>query len=176
MPDRNRGWAFTKTEAARDEEELHEEARRQARLLVTEIKLYHEEVVEEGRKSENIYDRLRDDIDRSRQIFEERIDPRLRDNVPDYFRQELIRILAGGDERLLAIELGPAERAADTRCYRETSPTNLDNTRSYRETSPTNLDNTRSYRETSPLALSRNDPGWLARKDPLPCSPDLTLL
>ncbi len=62
-PDRGWGW---ETEPA--EEELHEEARRQARLLVTEIKLYHEEAVEEGRKSGNIYDRLRGDIDRSRQL------------------------------------------------------------------------------------------------------------
>ncbi len=83
------------------EEALHEEARRLARLLVSEIKLYNEEIIEEGRRSGNIYDRLKDDIDRSRQMYEERIDPRLLNSGNDYFRQELVQRLAGGDERLL---------------------------------------------------------------------------
>ncbi len=105
------GWAFAKTEAARDEEGLHKEARRQARLLVLEIKLYCAEAVEEGRKSGNIYHRLKDDIDRTRQLYEERIDPRLRDNAPDYYRQELIERLAGGDERLLGDQGASAAEA-----------------------------------------------------------------
>ena len=83
------------------EEALHEEARRLARLLVSEIKLYNEEIIEEGRRTGNIYDRLKDDIDRSRQMYEERIDPRLLEGDHDYFRQELVQRLAGGDERLL---------------------------------------------------------------------------
>ncbi|MEM8996847.1 MAG: hypothetical protein AAGF23_18825, partial [Acidobacteriota bacterium] len=81
---------------------LHEEARRLARLLVSEIKLYNEEIIEEGRRSGNIYERLKDDIDRSRQMYEERIDPRLADQE-DYFYQELVQRLAGGDERLLGM-------------------------------------------------------------------------
>jgi len=83
------------------EEALHEEARRLARLLVSEIKLYNEEIIEEGRRAGNIYDRLKDDIDRSRQMYEERIDPRLNEGGNDYFRQELVQRLAGGDDRLL---------------------------------------------------------------------------
>lgn len=83
------------------EEALHEEARRLARLLVSEIKLYNEEIIEEGRRSGNIYERLKDDIDRSRQMYEERIDPRLKAGGNDYFRQELVQRLAGGDQRLL---------------------------------------------------------------------------
>ncbi len=84
------------------EEALHEEARRLARLLVSEIKLYNEEIIEEGRRSGNVYERLKDDIDRSRQMYEERIDPRLK-GQSDYFRQELVQRLAGGDERLLGL-------------------------------------------------------------------------
>ncbi len=83
------------------EEALHEEARRLARLLVSEIRLYNEEIIEEGRRSGNIYERLKDDIDRSRQMYEERIDPRLLESDTDYFRLELVQRLAGGDERLL---------------------------------------------------------------------------
>ncbi|MEM7582629.1 MAG: hypothetical protein AAF560_04565 [Acidobacteriota bacterium] len=80
---------------------LHEEARRLARLLVSEIKLYNEEIIEEGRRAGNIYERLKDDIDRSRQMYEERIDPRLKDSGNDYFHQELVQRLAGGDKQLL---------------------------------------------------------------------------
>jgi hypothetical protein len=86
---------------AEGEEALHEEARRLARLLVSEIKLYNEELIDEGRRSGNIYERLKDDIDRSRQMYRERIDPRLLESGQDYFRLELVQRLAGGDERLL---------------------------------------------------------------------------
>ncbi len=97
------GWAFrgeASTASYRQQTEentaLHEEARRLARLLVSEIKLYNEEQVEEGRRQRDIYPRLQEDIDRSRQMYEERVDPRVRDEV-DYFQQEMVNILAGGD-------------------------------------------------------------------------------
>jgi hypothetical protein len=84
------------------EQALHEEARRLARLLVSEIKLYNEEVIEAGRRDANIYERLKDDIDRSRQMYDERIDQRIRDKG-DYFYQELVQRLAGGDAKLLGV-------------------------------------------------------------------------
>jgi hypothetical protein len=98
------GWAFTTTRipTAAGAEALHEEARRLARLLVTEIKLYNEELVEEGRQSGDVYSRLREDIDRSRQIFDDRIDPEVR-TEKDYFREALVRILAGGDSKVMGI-------------------------------------------------------------------------
>ena len=96
------GWAFTTTRipTAAGTEALHEEARRLARLLVTEIKLYNEELVEDGRQAGDVYSRLREDIDRSRQIFDDRIDPEVR-SEKDYFREALVRILAGGDASIL---------------------------------------------------------------------------
>ncbi len=98
------GWAFatTRIQASSSEEALHEEARRLARLLVSEIKLYNEEQVEAGRRNRDIYERLREDIDRSRQMYEERVDPRLVKST-DYFYQELVRILAAGDSKALGI-------------------------------------------------------------------------
>lgn len=98
------GWAFatTRVQATSGEEALHEEARRLARLLVSEIKLYNEEQVEAGRRNRDIYERLREDIDRSRQMYEERVDPRLVKST-DYFYQELVRILAAGDPKALGI-------------------------------------------------------------------------
>ena len=89
-------------EVSEEERRLHNDARRFARLLVSEIKLYNEPKVKEGRSHSDLYDRLREDIDRSRQMYEERIDPRLVKST-DYFYQELVRILAGGDAKVLGI-------------------------------------------------------------------------
>jgi hypothetical protein len=98
------GWAFatTRVPVAGGDESLHEEARRLARLLVSEIKLYNEEQVDEGRRNRDLYERLKEDIDRSRQMYEERVVERIR-NQTDYFYQELVRILAAGDARVLGI-------------------------------------------------------------------------
>jgi hypothetical protein len=81
---------------------LHDEARRLARLLVSEIKLYNEEQVLEGRRNRDLYARLKEDIDRSRQIYEERVHDSVRAEV-DYFHQELVRSLGGGDARALGM-------------------------------------------------------------------------
>ena len=98
------GWAFTTNRftAETGGEAVHEEARRLARLLVTEIKLYNEEQVEAGRRNRNIYEVLREDIDRSRQIYEERIDDSVRTEA-DYFHDELVRILAAGESEILGL-------------------------------------------------------------------------
>ena len=99
------GWAFTTSQIPAEtggDDSLHEEAQRLARLLVTEIKLYNEEEVEEGRRNRNIYQTLREDINRSRQIYEERIDEKIRAET-DYFHEELVRILAGGDADALGM-------------------------------------------------------------------------
>jgi len=80
----------------------HDEARRLARLLVSEIQLYNQEEVAEGRRNQDIYERLKDDIDRSRQLYEERVDPGIREST-DYFYQELVRQLGAGDSKTLGI-------------------------------------------------------------------------
>ncbi len=77
-----------------------EEARRFARLLVSEIKLYNEDEVEKGRAAKDLGERLKEDIERSREMYEKRISPEIRQEH-DYFRDELIRILADGDAQAL---------------------------------------------------------------------------
>ena len=99
------GWAFSTGRmpaVSVDDEPVHEEARRLARLLVSEIKLYNEEQVEAGRRNRDIYERLKEDIDRSRQMYEDRVDSKVVATT-DYFYQELVRILAAGDSRALGI-------------------------------------------------------------------------
>jgi hypothetical protein len=80
----------------------HDEARRFARLLVSEIKLYNEGKVEQGRKNKDLYERLKEDIDRSRQMYDERIPEDVR-KATNYFYDELVRILADGDAAALGL-------------------------------------------------------------------------
>lgn len=83
-------------EVGEEERRLHHDARRFARLLVSEIKLYNEQKVSEGRNQGDIYDRLREDIDRSRQMYDKRVAPPVAARH-DYFHQELVNTLAEGD-------------------------------------------------------------------------------
>jgi hypothetical protein len=92
------GLGGQQTEAARK----HDEARRFARLLVSEIKLYNEAKVEQGRKNKDLYERLKEDIDRSRQMYDERIPDDVR-KASNYFYEELVRILADGDSGALGL-------------------------------------------------------------------------
>lgn len=96
------GWAFARGPGSSGDDAVHEEARRLARLLVSEIRLYNEDQVEEGRRSRDIYSRLREDIDRSRQMYEERVDKSVLGGT-DYFQEELVRILAAGDSEAMGM-------------------------------------------------------------------------
>lgn len=84
------------TSGGEQEVKLHNDAKRFARLLVSEIKLYNEQKVIAGRKNKDIYDRLKEDIDRSREMYAKRVSPRVRDRV-DYFYEELVRTLGEND-------------------------------------------------------------------------------
>ena len=83
-------------------DERREEARRFAKLLVSEIKLYNERAVQEGREQGNLYQRLKEDIDRSRQMYDERIPEDVRSNT-NFFHEELVRTLADGRAEALGI-------------------------------------------------------------------------
>jgi hypothetical protein len=85
-----------------DDMKRHDEARRFARLLVSEIKLYNEPKVDSGRKNKDLYERLKEDIDRSRQMYDERIAEDVR-KTSNYFYDELVRILADGDAGALGL-------------------------------------------------------------------------
>lgn len=78
-------------------------ARRYAKLLVSEIKLYNEATVRQGRERRDLRQRLRDEIEHAERTY--------LDRIPDavtarraYFEAELVETLGGGD----ASALGPA--------------------------------------------------------------------
>ncbi len=82
------------------ERRYHNDARRFARLLVSEIKLYNEQKVKEGRDSADLYERLREAIDRSREMYDKRVQQPVAEKF-DYFNYELVNTLAEGDEAKL---------------------------------------------------------------------------
>jgi hypothetical protein len=84
-----------------EEQRQHNDARRFASLLVSELLLYNEEAVIQGRKQRDLSRRLAREIERTRQAYAARIPSGLR-AAPRYLEEELLRILADGDEALLA--------------------------------------------------------------------------
>jgi len=83
-----------------EERDLHLRAQRFARLLVDEIKLYNQAKVAEGRAARDLYDRLKEDIDKSRASYHKRYGSTPAASA-DYFTKELVRILADNDASLL---------------------------------------------------------------------------
>jgi hypothetical protein len=77
-------------------------ARRYARLLVSEIKLYHEPAVVEGRRDRDLATWLGGEIARARAMYEQRVPPHVRDRA-DHFHDELVKTLANGDATLLEV-------------------------------------------------------------------------
>jgi hypothetical protein len=84
------------------EQRAHNDARRFARLLVSEIKLYNATKVNDGRRNFDLYPRLKDEIDRSRKVYDKRVSPAVAGRF-DYFYDELVQTLAEGDPE----KLGP---------------------------------------------------------------------
>jgi hypothetical protein len=82
--------------ASDEERRYHQDARRFAKLLIDEIKLYNEQKVAEGRIEHDLYDRLREYIDRSREMYDKRVKAEVSSRY-DYFHDELVNKLAEGD-------------------------------------------------------------------------------
>jgi hypothetical protein len=79
-----------------EDADTHRKAQRFARLLVDEIKLYNQAKVAEGRRNKDLYDRLKEDIEKSRGTFQKRYGGTVAANA-DYFQGELVRSLAEDD-------------------------------------------------------------------------------
>jgi hypothetical protein len=79
-----------------EDADTHRKAQRFARLLVDEIKLYNQAKVAEGRRHKDLYDRLKEDIDKSRSTFQKRYGSTAAASG-DYFQREVVRSLAEDD-------------------------------------------------------------------------------
>ena len=79
-----------------EDQEVHKKAKRFAKLLVDEIKLYNQAKVAEGRQNKDLYSRLKEDIDKSKQTYDKRYGSTVAASA-DYFNAEVIRILGDND-------------------------------------------------------------------------------
>ena len=79
-----------------EDADTHRKAQRFARLLVDEIKLYNQAKVNEGRRNKDLYDRLKEDIEKSRTTFQKRYGNTAAAGG-DYFQKEVVRSLAEDD-------------------------------------------------------------------------------
>jgi len=83
-----------------EDADVHRKAQRFARLLVDEIKLYNQAKVAEGRKNRDLYDRLKEDIEKSRSTYRKRYGNTVAADT-DYFQVELVRSLAEDDVSIM---------------------------------------------------------------------------
>jgi len=79
-----------------EDADTHRKAQRFARLLVDEIKLYNQAKVAEGRRHKDLYDRLKEDIEKSRSTYQKRYGSTAAASG-DYFQKEVVRNLAEED-------------------------------------------------------------------------------
>ena len=83
-----------------EDADTHRKAQRFARLLVDEIKLYNQAKVAEGRRHKDLYDRLKEDIEKSRSTYRKRYGSTVAATT-DYFQAELVRSLAEDDVSIM---------------------------------------------------------------------------
>jgi hypothetical protein len=83
-----------------EDADVHRKAQRFARLLVDEIKLYNQVKVTEGRKNKDLYDRLKEDIEKSGATYKKRYGNTVAASG-DYFHVELVRSLAEDDSSIM---------------------------------------------------------------------------
>jgi hypothetical protein len=83
-----------------EDADTHRKAQRFARLLVDEIKLYNQAKVAEGRRNKDLYDRLKEDIEKSRSTFQKRYGNSAAASG-EYFQKEVVRSLAEDDTSVM---------------------------------------------------------------------------
>jgi len=83
-----------------EDADVHRKAQRFARLLMDEVKLYNQAKVAEGRRNKDLYDRLKEDIEKSRATYTKRYGNTAAASI-DHFSNEVVRSLAEDDATLL---------------------------------------------------------------------------
>jgi hypothetical protein len=83
-----------------EDQDVHRKAQRFARLLIDEIKLYNQAKVAEGRKNKDLYDRLKETIEKSRSTYQKRYGKTVAASG-NYLQNEIIRSLAEDDPSIM---------------------------------------------------------------------------
>jgi len=76
-----------------DLKQLHQKAKRFAKVTVQELIMYKKDEVAKGRENNDLYSRFKDEIDKSKQLYDKRFEKIAAHNI-DYLYDELVRVLA----------------------------------------------------------------------------------
>lgn len=79
---------------------LHKKAKRFAKVTVQELALYKKDEVAKGRQNKDLYRRFKEEIDKSKALYDERFQKIAAHNI-DYLYDELVRTLAENDPSAL---------------------------------------------------------------------------
>ncbi len=79
---------------------LHKKAKRFAKVTVQELFMYKKEEVIKGREHKDLYDRFKEEIDKSKALYDKRFEKIAAHNA-DYLYDELVRVLAEKDPSAL---------------------------------------------------------------------------
>jgi hypothetical protein len=83
-----------------EERDIHLRAQRFARVLVADLQLYRSQEIREGKRARNLYGQLREEIDKSREVYLRKFGQSAAAGI-DYFHLELLHTLAENQEELL---------------------------------------------------------------------------
>ena len=87
-------------ELSPSERDMHLRAQRFARVLVADLQLYRTQEIREGKKMRNLYGRLKEEIDKTREVDQRKFGHSVAAGT-DYFHVELLHTLAEDQEELL---------------------------------------------------------------------------
>ncbi len=76
-----------------DLKQLHQKAKRFAKVTVQELIMYKKDEVTRGRENSDLYSRFKDEIDKSKQLYDKRFE-KIAGHHIDYLYDELVRVLA----------------------------------------------------------------------------------
>lgn len=82
--------------------ELHENAQRTARVIVSDIVLYNKAKIEEGLANGNLKELLKEEIERGKELYISKVAPEVVETT-DYFVQTMIQNIAKGDPAVLGL-------------------------------------------------------------------------
>ncbi len=83
-----------------DLQALHKKAKRFAKVTVQELFMYKKDEVIKGREHKDLYDRFKEEIDKSKALYDRRFEKIAAHNA-DYLYDELVRVLAEKDPSAL---------------------------------------------------------------------------
>lgn len=79
---------------------LEDDAKRFAKLLISEIRLYENYKYDRGLKNNNLYESLKDEIEEARRKYKKRVQNA---EFETYFDDVLVAVLADGDKNKLGL-------------------------------------------------------------------------